>query len=247
MATVSLLSRLLGRTDTITPSELADAEAELQASGKRASDQRLRGMRERLTFHRRVEILLAGTLAVAILGIVDLAIRPQDVRVAVIPVDGATHRVLNATLIPANERGHLDPRIIDTTIQDWVEHWHTVLLDTRGQMTEVNKVYAHIDGNDPIRHWLDSWYVTHDPRERAKGGESVTAEIRSSIKESDLTYMIFWTEVVHMRDGGETRSTWRSRITAKVAAPPEDPAQFRLNPFGIWIVQAGDPQQESQS
>lgn len=103
---------------------------------------------------------------------------------------------------------------------------------------------------DPVivrQHWLDAYAYTtdrgaaylndyareHDPFADI-GKRSVTVTVASVVRASDKSFQIQWDEHAYVNGSSAGIEHWTAILTV-VQQPPKTAAQFRANPYGIYV------------
>jgi len=137
----------------------------------------------------------------------------------------------------ADQTSATDDRLKRASILNWVENVRTVTTDGVAQRKAIDHVYAQIANGSHAQAFISDYYRSDPPQKRAET-ETVAVEVNSVLPTSDRTYEVDWIET--SRDlYGTVKSTdrWKGSFTIALD-PPTDERLARINPLGIYIIQA---------
>ena len=137
----------------------------------------------------------------------------------------------------ADETSATDDRLKRASVLNWVENVRTVTTDGVAQRKAIDHVYAQIANGSHAQAFISDYYRSDPPQKRAET-ETVAVEVNSVLPTSDRTYEVDWIET--SRDlYGTVKSTdrWKGSFTIALD-PPTDERLARINPLGIYIIQA---------
>lgn len=134
-----------------------------------------------------------------------------------------------------------DPRIIKSTVAEFVTDARLVTPDVALQRAAIFRIYSRLSPNDPATQKMNEWLngsSESSPFNRAKR-VIVNIEIKSVLPQTPDTWQIDWVETMRDRNGGivDKPVTYRALVTVYVAAPSANTTeeQIRMNPLGIYI------------
>jgi type IV secretory pathway TrbF-like protein len=137
----------------------------------------------------------------------------------------------------ADETSATDDRLKRASVLNWVENVRTVTTDGVAQRKAIDHVYAQIANGSHAQAFISDYYRSDPPQKRAET-ETVAVEVNAVLPTSDRTYEVDWIET--SRDlYGTVKSTdrWKGSFTIALD-PPTDERLARINPLGIYIIQA---------
>jgi type IV secretion system protein VirB5 len=137
----------------------------------------------------------------------------------------------------ADETSTADDRLKRASVLNWVENVRTVTTDGVAQRKAIDHVYAQIANGSHAQAFISDYYRSDPPQKRAET-ETVAVEVNTVLPTSDRTYEVDWIET--SRDlYGTVKSTdrWKGSFTIALD-PPSDERLARINPLGIYIIQA---------
>ena len=137
----------------------------------------------------------------------------------------------------ADQTSATDDRLKRASVLNWVENVRTVTTDGVAQRKAIDHVYAQIANGSHAQAFISDYYRSDPPQKRAET-ETVAVEVNSVLPTSDRTYEVDWRET--SRDlYGTVKSTdrWKGSFTIALD-PPTDERLARINPLGIYIIQA---------
>ena len=184
--------------------------------------------------HWRIAALLAG--AVAFLAVAGLLWSAAHTRVVpfVVLVDQLARPVASGV---ADETTANDDRLKRAALFSWVENLRLVTTDGVAQRKAIDRVYAQIANGTPAHAFVTEFYRADQPFERAQT-ETVAVEVRSVLATSDRTYEVEWEETTRDLYGAvKSRERWKGSFTIALN-PPKDERIIRINPLGLYIVNA---------
>jgi type IV secretion system protein VirB5 len=152
----------------------------------------------------------------------------------VVAIDNLGRPVASGT---AEQASTSDDRLKRASILNWVENVRTVTTDGMAQRKAIDHVYAQIANGSHAQAFISDYYRGDPPQKRAET-ETVAVEVNSVLSTSDRTYEVDWVET--SRDlYGTVKSTdrWKGSFTIALD-PPTDEKLARINPLGIYIIQA---------
>jgi len=182
---------------------------------------------------RTAAMLCASVALVATAGMVWLSTKSRVVPF-VVAIDNLGRPVASGI---AEQASTADDRLKRASILNWVENVRTVTTDGVAQRKAIDHVYAHIANGSHAQAFISDFYRGDPPQKRAETG-TVAVEVNSVLPTSDRTYEVDWVETA--RDlYGTVKSTdrWKGSFTIALD-PPSDERLARINPLGIYIVQA---------
>lgn len=141
---------------------------------------------------------------------------------------------------PALPNAHVDTRIMQATLANFIVSARTVTPDIALQRKAVFQVYAYLSNNDPAAQRMNQWFngdAQSSPFNRA-AKESVQVEISTVLQQSPESWQVDWQENTYDRQGIlKTSQKLRALISPYVAKPDSDitEEQIRKNPLGIYV------------
>ena len=184
--------------------------------------------------HWRVAALLASAVAfVAVAGLVWSAAHARVVPFVVL-VDQLARPVASGV---ADETTANDDRLKRAALFSWIENLRMVTTDGVTQRKAIDRVYAQIANATPAQTFVTEFYRADQPFQRAQT-ETVAVEVRSVLATSDRTYEVEWEETTRDLYGAvKSRERWKGSFTIALN-PPRDEHIIRVNPLGLYIVNA---------
>src|SRR3954469_21314536 len=137
----------------------------------------------------------------------------------------------------ADETSATDDRLKRASVLNWVENVRTVTTDGVAQRKAIDHVYAQIANGSHAQAFISDYYRSDPPQKRGET-ETVAVEVNAVLPTSERTYEVDWIET--SRDlYGTVKSTdrWKGSFTIALD-PPTDERLARINPLGIYIIQA---------
>ena len=182
---------------------------------------------------RFMALLCALIALVATGGLVWLASRSHVIPF-VVAIDNLGRPIASGT---AEQASAADDRLKRASILSWIENLRTVTSDTVTQRKMIDHVYIQIANGSHAQAFVSDFYRGNPPQKRAET-ETVAVEVSSVLPTSDRTYEVEWKETT--RDlYGTVKSTdrWKGSFTIALD-PPTDERLARVNPLGIYVIQA---------
>ena len=202
-------------------------------AARREWDERYGDLITRARNWRTMAALCALTGLVAAGGMAWLSVRSRVVPFVVL-VDNLGRPVASGV---ADQTSLNDDRLKRSNIFNWVENLRTVSTDGVAQRKAIDRVYAEIASGSEAQTFISDYYRGDPPFKRAET-ETVAVEVKSVLPTSDRTYEVEWVETT--RDlYGTVKATdrWKGYLTI-VVNPPADERQARINPLGVYIINA---------
>jgi type IV secretion system protein VirB5 len=202
-------------------------------AARREWDERYGDLVTRARNWRTVAFLCALIALVASGGIVWLSTKSRVVPF-VVAIDHLGRPVASGI---ADETSATDDRLKRASVLNWVENVRTVTTDGVAQRKAIDHVYAQIANGSHAQAFIGDYYRSNPPQKRAET-ETVAVEVSTVLPTSDRTYEVDWIET--SRDlYGTVKSTdrWKGSFTIALD-PPTDERLARINPLGIYIIQA---------
>ena len=202
-------------------------------AARREWDERYGDLVTRARNWRTVAVLCALIALVTSGGIVWLSTKSRVVPF-VVAIDHLGRPVASGI---ADQTSATDDRLKRASILNWVENVRTVTTDGVAQRKAIDHVYAQIANGSHAQAFISDYYRSDPPQRRAET-ETVAVEVNSVLPTSDRTYEVDWIET--SRDlYGTVKSTdrWKGSFTIALD-PPTDERLARINPLGIYIIQA---------
>jgi type IV secretion system protein VirB5 len=138
---------------------------------------------------------------------------------------------------PAEQVPAVDDRLKRAALFQWVEDLRMVTADPITQRRSIDRVYAMIGNGSSAQNVITDFYRNNTPFDRART-ETVTVDVHSIVPTSTRSYEVEWTETT--RDhSGELAGTqnWKGVFTIALN-PPTDEKLARINPLGIYVIDA---------
>ena len=196
-------------------------------------DERYGGLITRATNWRRAALLGGATAFLAVGGLLWFAAHSRVVPFVVL-VDQLARPVASGV---ADETTADDDRLKRAALFGWLENLRMVTTDGVAQRKAIDRVYAQIANASPAQTFVSEFYRGNQPFTRAQT-ESVAVEVRSVLATSDRTYEVDWDETARDLYGAiKSRERWKGSFTI-VLNPPKDESIIRINPLGLYIVNA---------
>ncbi|HEY7391836.1 MAG TPA: VirB8/TrbF family protein [Bryobacteraceae bacterium] len=196
-------------------------------------DERYGGIITRATNWRRVALLASATAFLAVGGLLWFAAHSRVVPFVVL-VDQLARPVASGV---ADETTAKDDRLKRAALFGWLENLRTVTTDGVAQRKAIDRVYAQIANASPAQTFVSEFYRANQPFMRAQT-ETVAVEVRSVLATSDRTYEVEWDETTRDLYGAiKARERWKGSFTIALN-PPKDESIIRINPLGLYIVNA---------
>jgi type IV secretion system protein VirB5 len=202
-------------------------------AARREWDERYGDLVTRARNWRTVAFLCALIALVASGGIVWLSTKSRVVPF-VVAIDHLGRPLASGI---ADETSATDDRLKRASVLNWVENVRTVTTDGIAQRKAIDHVYAQIANGSHAQAFISDYYRSDPPQKRAET-ETVAIEVNTVLPTSDRTYEVDWIET--SRDlYGTVKSTdrWKGSFTIALD-PPTDEGLARINPLGIYIIQA---------
>jgi type IV secretion system protein VirB5 len=202
-------------------------------AARREWDERYGDLVTRARNWRTVAFLCALIALVASGGIVWLSTKSRVVPF-VVAIDHLGRPVASGI---ADETSTTDDRLKRASVLNWVENVRTVTTDGIAQRKAIDHVYAQIANGSHAQAFISDYYRSDPPQKRAET-ETVAVEVNTVLPTSDRTNEVDWIET--SRDlYGTVKSTdrWKGSFTIALD-PPTDERLARINPLGIYIIQA---------
>jgi type IV secretory pathway TrbF-like protein len=217
-----------------TTEELAPGQISGYLFAQRKWDERYGDVLTRARNWRLISFFVAIVALVQAIGMIAIA-KQSHVVPYVVEVD-KLGRALNEG--PAEQASAVDPRIVRSSLADWLQRIRTVTNDAQVEQASINRIYAMVKADSAAFTFLNDYFRTNNPFVRGQS-VTVTVEIHSYIPTSDKTYEISWTETerdVH----GEVQRTenYTASVTVSIN-PPTDDQTIAVNPLGIYVTQIG--------
>ncbi|MFH0781520.1 MAG: VirB8/TrbF family protein [Pseudomonadota bacterium] len=138
---------------------------------------------------------------------------------------------------PVTATTSVDPRILSTTVSEFISSARVVTPDVALQRKAILKLYALLSASDPATEKMNEWLNGNSPFKRAEN-EMVSIEIKSVLAQTTNTWQVDWMETLRDRQGviKETKNM-RALITVYTTenSPETTEEQIRLNPLSIYI------------
>ena len=202
-------------------------------AARREWDERYGDLVTRVRNWRTVAFLCALVAIITSGGIVWLSAKSHVVPF-VVAIDHLGRPVASGI---ADETSATDDRLKRASVLNWVENVRTVTTDGVAQRKAIDHVYAQIANGSHAQAFISDYYRSDPPQKRAET-ETVAIEVNTVLPTSDRTYEVDWIET--SRDlYGTVKSTdrWKGSFTIALD-PPTDERLARINPLGIYIIQA---------
>ncbi len=202
-------------------------------AARREWDERYGDLVTRARNWRTVAFLCALVAIVTGAGIVWLSTKSRVVPF-VVAIDHLGRPVASGI---ADETSATDDRLKRASVLNWVENVRAVTTDGVAQRKAIDHVYAQIANGSHAQAFISDYYRSDPPQKRAET-ETVAVEVNTVLPTSDRTYEVDWIET--SRDlYGTVKSTdrWKGSFTIAID-PPTDERLARINPLGIYIIQA---------
>jgi len=202
-------------------------------AARREWDERYGDLVTRARNWRTVAFLCALIALVASGGIVWLSTKSRVVPF-VVAIDHLGRPLASGI---ADETSATDDRLKRASVLNWLENVRTVTTDGIAQRKAIDHVYAQIANGSHAQAFISDYYRSDPPQKRAET-ETVAVEVNTVLPTSDRTYEVDWIET--SRDlYGTVKSTdrWKGSFTIALD-PPTDERLARINPLGIYIIQA---------
>jgi type IV secretion system protein TrbF len=184
---------------------------------------------------RLIAFVLAGLLALALFGLIQLGSQPKSIPY-IVEVNKLGEVAYAGRLDPAQA----DSNVIRASIASFISNLRLVTPDAGLQAEAVNRVYAYISKGDPALGRVNSFYGAtkeSSPYIRAQD-EIVSVQIDDVLPTSQNSWQVDWTETTRDRKGEKTvPAKWRGLVTI-VLVPPSastSEAQLRRNPLGVYV------------
>ena len=196
-------------------------------------DERYGGLLSRATNWRRAALLAGATAFIAVGGLLWFAAHSRVVPYVVL-VDQLARPVASGV---ADETTANDDRLKRAALFGWLENVRLVTSDGVAQRKAIDRVYALIANASPAETFVNEFYRANQPFARAQA-ETVSVDVRSILATSDRTYEVEWDEITRDLYGAiKSRVHWKGSFTI-VLKPPKDESIIRVNPLGLYIVNA---------
>jgi type IV secretion system protein VirB5 len=156
------------------------------------------------------------------------------VKTIVVAVDSIGRVVASG---PAEQIPVVDDRLKRAALFQWIQDLRMVTTDPITQRRSIDRVYAMIGSGSRAQTLITDYYRDNTPFDRALT-ETVTVDVHSIVPTSKQSYEVEWTETI--RDhAGEVAGTqnWKAVLTIALN-PPADEKFARINPLGIYIIDA---------
>ncbi|MBV9505839.1 MAG: conjugal transfer protein TrbF [Acidobacteriia bacterium] len=196
-------------------------------------DERYGGLMTRATNWRRVALLGGATAFLAVGGLLWFAAHSRVVPFVVL-VDQLARPVAAGV---ADETTANDDRLKRAALFGWLENLRMVTTDGVAQRKAIDRVYAQIANASPAQTFVSEFYRANQPFTLAQT-ETIAVEVRSVLATSDRTYEVEWDETTRDLYGAiKSRERWKGSFTIALN-PPKDESIIRINPLGLYIVNA---------
>ena len=190
--------------------------------------------------YQRLAFGATAVSLVAVAGCIYLGTIPKSVPF-VIQMDRGGNVAAIGTAQQSNLSSTQWDSIKKLAIENFVQSWRSVTLDSQFQKTLWDRAYLYVGKNSPANKFLDEWYQQHNPDIRART-EVVSTRIISSGPASDNTFQVWWEESISPLNGGEPRTEqWRVTLPYTVLGVPAklqpgDPNPFQIRCTQIWLA-----------
>jgi len=196
-------------------------------------DERYGGIIARAKHWRVAALLAGGTAFLAVGGLLWSAAHSRVVPFVVL-VDRLARPVAAGV---ADETTANDDRLKRAALFGWIENLRSVTTDGVAQRKAVDRVYSQIANATPAHSFVTDFYRADPPFQRAQT-ETVAVEVRSVLATSDRTYEVEWDETSRDLYGAiKSQERWKGSFTIALN-PPKDESIIRVNPLGLYIVNA---------
>jgi type IV secretion system protein TrbF len=196
-------------------------------------DERYGGLIMRARNWRAVALLASAVAFLAVAGLL-WSVAHSRVVPFVVLVDRLARPVASGI---ADETTANDDRLKRAALFSWVENLRTVTTDGVAQRKAIDRVYAQIANSSQAQAFVTDFYRANQPFKRAQT-ETVAVEVRSVLATSDRTYEVDWQETSRDLYGAiKSRAQWKGAFTIALK-PPKDERIIRVNPLGLYIVDA---------
>lgn len=138
---------------------------------------------------------------------------------------------------PVTATTSVDPRILSTTVSEFISSARVVTPDVALQRKAILKLYALLSASDPATEKMNEWLNGNSPFKRAEN-EMVSIEIKSVLAQTANTWQVDWLETFRDRQGViKDTKNMRALITVYTSENTSQTTeeQIRLNPLGIYI------------
>ena len=196
-------------------------------------DERYGGLITRARNWRTAALLASATCFLAVAGLLWSAAHARVVPFVVL-VDQLARPVASGV---ADETTANDDRLKRAALFSWIENLRLVTTDGVAQRKAIDRVYGQIANATPAQTFVTEFYRAAQPFQRAQT-ETVAVEVRSVLATSDRTYEVEWDETTRDLYGTiKSGERWKRSFTIALN-PPKDERIIRVNPLGLYIVNA---------
>jgi len=143
---------------------------------------------------------------------------------------------------PIQQTETVDPRVIKSSLAEFISQSRLVTFDVQLQRDAIYKVYARLANGDPALTKMNEYLngkPENTPFKRAEK-ETVSVEISSILQQTAQTWQVDWVETIRDRKGTLTTKPIKMRalINVGIIEPTEETseAQLRNNPLGVFVV-----------
>lgn len=196
-------------------------------------DERYGGLIASAKNWRIAALLASGTALLSVAGLLWSAAHSRVVPFVVL-VDRLARPVAAGL---ADETTANDDRLKRAALFGWIENLRSVTTDGVAQRKAIDRVYAQIANATPAHVFVTDFYRADPPFQRAQT-ETVAVEVRSVLATSDRTYEVDWEETTRDLYGAiKSQERWKGSFTIALN-PPKDERIIRVNPLGLYVVNA---------
>ena len=156
------------------------------------------------------------------------------VKTIVVAVDSIGRVVASG---PAEQLPTVDDRPKRAALFQWVQDLRMVTTDPITQRRSIDRVYSMIGSGSSAQRVITDFYRNNTPFDRAQT-EMVTVDLHSIVPTSARSYEVDWTETTRDRSGEVVgKQEWKGVFTIALN-PPSDERLARINPLGIYVIDA---------
>ena len=202
-------------------------------AAKREWDERYGSLVTRAKNWRFMALLCATTIVLETGGLIVLSMRSRVVPY-VVAVDNLGRQVAAG---PAEQASIADDKLLRAAIFEWVGDLRLVTTDGIAQRKAVNRVYDHIANGSAAMGVISDFYRGDPPQKRAET-QTVNVDVQSVLPTSAKTYEVEWIETTRDLQGQVTQQIRCKGAFTVVVNPPTDERQMRVNPLGIYVINA---------
>ena len=202
-------------------------------AARREWDERYGNLVSRAKNWRAAAFLALGIALVEAVILVPLS-SSSRVKTIVVAVDSIGRVVTSG---PAEQLPTVDDRLKRAALFQWVQDLRMVTTDPITQRRSIDRVYSMIGSGSSAQKVITDFYRNNTPFDRAQT-ETVTVDVHSIVPTSARSYEVEWTETTRDRSGEVVgKQEWKGVFTIALN-PPSDEKLARVNPLGIYVVDA---------